>query len=111
MSILKYIKRLRRIDQLIRLKATGDSTEFAHKIGISRSVLMNNLKEIKELGAPICYDKYRKSYYYEKHKKLVINYVDYEILSEKEKNIKGGKNNCFNAYSFFSSIQNLYKCT
>jgi GTP-sensing pleiotropic transcriptional regulator CodY len=49
MSLLKSIERLQRIDYLIRKEATGTSDEFAEKVGICRSMLMENLREMKEL--------------------------------------------------------------
>jgi biotin operon repressor len=53
MSLLKYIDRLKRMDDLIRRKATGSPEEFSQKLNISRSQLLQDLKELKELGAPI----------------------------------------------------------
>ena len=64
MSILKYIDRAKRMDDLIRRKATGNAEEFARKLGVSRRILMENIGDLKELGAPICYDEFCKSYYY-----------------------------------------------
>lgn len=76
MSILKYIDRLKLMDSLIRRKATGNSFEFAKKIGISRSVLMENINEMRAMGVQIEYDKYRNSYYYSTDCRLVIEYKD-----------------------------------
>jgi ribosomal protein S25 len=64
MSLLKYIERLKRMDDLIRRKATGTPDEFASRLGLGKSVLMDELRELKELGAEITYCKQRKSYYY-----------------------------------------------
>ncbi|NOS94486.1 MAG: HTH domain-containing protein [Cyclobacteriaceae bacterium] len=64
MSLLKYIERARRMDDLIRRRATGGSEEFARRLGISRSVLMENLKDLKEMGAPIQFCETTRTYYY-----------------------------------------------
>ena len=64
MSLIKYIDRLERIHDLISRCATGNSHEFASKVGVSRAVLMQHLKEIKSLGAEVKYNKLRGSYYY-----------------------------------------------
>lgn len=64
MSLTKYINRIDQIDQLIRMKATGNPENFAEKLRLSKSMLMENLKELKELGAPIAYCSYRCTYYY-----------------------------------------------
>lgn len=76
MSSLKYFERLERMDQLIRLKATGTAEEFAKKLSISRSVLMDHLRELRKLGATIEYSSYRRSYYYTKDSRLFIGFLD-----------------------------------
>lgn len=75
MSILKYIDRLKRMDDLIRRKATGNAQEFAKKLEISQSQLFEELKEMKTLGAPIQYCHTRRSYFYEQDGKLVIDFT------------------------------------
>jgi len=65
MSLIKYIGRLRQMHDLIRRGSTGDSVEFAEKIGLNRAMLLRNLGEMKELGARIKYSKLRRTYYYE----------------------------------------------
>jgi predicted DNA-binding transcriptional regulator YafY len=64
MSILKYLDRIKQMDELIRRKATGSPDEFAEKVGLSRSALMKYIKLLKELNAPLEYDHNRQSYYY-----------------------------------------------
>ena len=76
MSILKYIDRARRMDDLIRRKATGSAEEFARRLGVSRRILMENLNDLKELGAPICYDDCCKSYYYKNEFSLFFHNKD-----------------------------------
>ncbi len=75
MTLLKYIERLEQMDQLIRMKATGSSKEFADKLGISRSLMMQELNVLKELGADIAYDKKRQTYYYKKRMKLFFGFL------------------------------------
>jgi hypothetical protein len=86
MSLLKYIDRVKRMDNLIRLKATGCANEFASKLGISPSQLFQDLKEMKQLGAPIQYCSVRKSYVYESNGRLTIDFMS------DGQHIKGGKN-------------------
>ena len=73
MSLLKYIERLKRMDDLIRRKATGKAEEFAGKLGISRSQLLQDVKELRELGAPIEYSQTIQSYIYTKPCSLNID--------------------------------------
>jgi biotin operon repressor len=72
MSLLKTINRLQRIHHFIKTEATGTSGEFSEKLGISRSMLMENLREMKELGAQIFYCRHRRSYCYVNEFNLLI---------------------------------------
>jgi DNA-binding IclR family transcriptional regulator len=71
MSVLRYFKKLQLIDSFIRRKATGNQKQFAEKVFLSRSMLNEYLKEMKELGFPIGYCKQKKTYYYEEDGSLV----------------------------------------
>jgi hypothetical protein len=65
MRFIDQIHRIERIDQLIRLKATGQPSELAKKLGISESQLYEVLNIMKvELGGPILYSRTLQSYYY-----------------------------------------------
>lgn len=83
MSLLKSIDRLKRLDSFIKKEATGTAEEFAEKIGISRSMLMINLDEMKEMGALIKFCPTRKTYYYVQEFNLLIGNMV---------RIKGGNN-------------------
>jgi hypothetical protein len=83
MSLLKSIDRLKRIDTMIRRQATGTSDEFAKKLGISRSMLMENMREMKDLGAAICFCPHRRTYFYTTDFGLLIGNVS-------KNKIKGG---------------------
>ncbi len=75
MSAIKYINRLKRIDRLIRLKATGTPSEFADRIGMSERNLYHHLQMLKELGAPLGYNQTRNSYVYAEGGRLEIRFV------------------------------------
>ncbi len=64
MSLLKYLMRAKRMDCLIRSRSTGSPHLFAKKLGISRRLLLNHIRDFKELGAPIRYSYQANSYYY-----------------------------------------------
>jgi len=72
MSLLKSIERLKRMHDLINRESTGHAGEFAAKIGISRSMLMENIGEMKELGAAIEFCPRRRSYRYTQDFRLII---------------------------------------
>ena len=83
MSIIKYLDRIKRMDDLIRKKATGPPDEFAEKVGLSRSALMKYIKLLKEMNAPLEYDKERQCYHYLFPCKLKIGY-ETRHLNEQE---------------------------
>ncbi len=58
------------LDRLIKKKETGNSSQLASKLGISRSHLFNHIDELKDLGVDIQYNKSKLSYEY---------YGDYEL--------------------------------
>jgi len=65
MTLEKRVKTLQRLDELIRRKATGTSADLARRLGISTATLYRQLAELRELGAPIAYNRFRQVYYYE----------------------------------------------
>jgi hypothetical protein len=64
MSILKYFYRVERMHRLIKASATGSCDEFAAKMGLSKRQLLENVSELKEMGAPIKFSVIKNSYYY-----------------------------------------------
>lgn len=72
MAIIKYVERIRRLDQLISMKSTGSPSVFAEKLGISRSTIFQTLQEMRELGLEIKYSATLESYYYENGKRIQI---------------------------------------
>lgn len=62
----KIIDKLIRLDQLIRMRATGTPRDLARRLDVSESTLYQYLALMKRiLKAPIKYDKTIKSYFYE----------------------------------------------
>lgn len=85
MSILKYLNRVQRMHWLIKTSSTGCCDEFADKMGLSRRQLLENLNELKAMGAPIKFGTIKNSYYYEKE------WSPFSILdSNALNNVRGG---------------------
>jgi biotin operon repressor len=72
MSLIKYIERLRRMDSLISMMATGTPEEFAEKMGMKRSTLFESLQEMRAIGVDIKYSFIRQSYYYADNRRIKI---------------------------------------
>jgi len=92
MSLIKYVERLKRMDDLIKRKATGTPDRFAEKLHISKSMLMINLNELKELGALIKYDLDERTYYYDGGCRLEFRFV---LPGSEMNKIRGGSDDYF----------------
>ena len=55
----------KRLDELIRRKATGSPRELAGRLLVSEATVYRYIQDLKNLGAPIKDGKYRKTYLYE----------------------------------------------
>lgn len=71
----KLIERISRLDQLIRLKSTGTPKELSIKLDLSESTLYETLVIMKHLGAPIKYDRFRRSYFYKVEGRIEIKFI------------------------------------
>lgn len=74
MDFQRYIDRLSYMDDLIRKRRTGVPSEFAEKLNLSRSTLMEYLEILRQLGGPILYDRIRQTYYYSTPCRLVLGF-------------------------------------
>lgn len=71
----QIISNIQRLDQLIRIKATGSPSNLAMKLEVSERCIYNYINLMKDLGAPIKFCRYRKSYYYDFKGKLSIAFI------------------------------------
>lgn len=62
MIVTTKLEKLKAASQLIALKATGNPQAFARRLRISESTLYRLLKDMKEMGAKIVYNRSRLSY-------------------------------------------------
>jgi len=71
----KMINKLIQVDQLIRLKATGQPRELARRLRVAPSTVYEYLAILKTvLSAPVRYCKTRRSYVYDEEGKLYIGF-------------------------------------
>lgn len=87
MDLMNKIRQIERLDQLIRLKATGSPQELSQRLSLSIRHTYRLINELKMLGFPISYNKNQRSYFYTNDVK-----IHFEIRVEEEKmlNVKGG---------------------
>ena len=69
-----FLSRFRRIDYFISRKATGKPDEFAAKLNISKRMLFEYIADLKELGAPVLYDRAKQTYFYYPDGNFKINF-------------------------------------
>jgi DNA-binding phage protein len=65
-NIFDTIQLLQRMHDLIARKSTGTSAQMAERLEMGRTTLYRRLEDLKSLGAPLCYDKERRSFCYTK---------------------------------------------
>ena len=104
MTFIERLKCLDRLDQLIRLKATGSPRELAERLGISKRSIHNLLEDMKNLGASIYYCSQRRSYCYERELEFIYGFRD-----ESGKQVFGGSG-ISNNWMQNSCIDGLYLC-
>jgi predicted DNA-binding transcriptional regulator YafY len=105
MKFTKQLNRFLHLDQLIRLKATGNPKNLARKIGVSESALYEYINEMKEMNAPISYDKVRNSYCYTEKVKLEFGFKKME--NDTIDKIKGGVAHYYLYANFDKPIEHL----
>ena len=76
MHFYNQLRRIERIDSLIRLQATGSPHELAARLHISTSQLYQTIRIMKEeLEAPVYYSKDLNSYCYHGHTRFICTYI------------------------------------
>lgn len=100
MRLFELTERINDIHRLIIKQSTGDPECFASKLGIRKRQLFNILEDLRLMGAPICYDANRRTYYYSKDYLLHVE-VKMEVLgNDSLNNVNGGF--CFAECNFIA---------
>lgn len=93
MKLKKILNRIEQLDQLVRMKATGNSKALAEKLNISQSMLYYFMEMLKtDLEFPIQYCNKRKTYFYEESGRFICKFEKEEITDSLGK-VKGGRKN------------------
>ncbi len=90
MNFKERLTLVERIDQLIRLKATGNPDQLADRLELSKRQLHRVIQFIKELEAPIVYSISRESYVYEEPVQFRFGFYGRELSLEEQQNLEGG---------------------
>lgn len=92
-KLTQQLEIIERIDQLIRLKATGRPKQLADRLEVSEATVFRMIETMKELNAPICYDLARQSYVYTETTHFKCGFYGEELDASTERSLSGG--NCF----------------
>lgn len=103
--IVKQLQLIKRIDQLIQLKATGSPIELASRLEVSKSKLYRILDIMKALNAPVEFDTFSRSYYYVKEVEFTCGFYEKPIGINKEKSLS--KNQDTTKKYFFSQSRKM----
>lgn len=66
MGLYERLERARRLDALIRKRATGTPEDLANRLEISHATLYRWLQELKAFGLPVRYCRKQKTYLYDR---------------------------------------------
>ncbi len=80
--IIKHIELMERIDQLIRMQATGNSAELASRLKISKTKLYRIINIMKKLNAPIDYNVSIQSFVYVEEVGFKFGFYTKEMYSQ-----------------------------
>jgi len=87
MKFIEMLQLVERVDQLIRLKATGNTHRLANRLNISERTAHRLLNTMKDMGAPIYYNNARCSYCYEKEVEFKFGF---KLINNSAQIIRGG---------------------
>ena len=90
MNVIEIKDKIDKIDQLIKLKATGTPKVLAKKLNTTERTVYRIIKQLKEMGCPIYYDKERKSYCYKQQGKLVFKFISKDTDNKVIEKMGGG---------------------
>lgn len=76
------IRRLQKLDYLIQIKGTGTPAQLAERLGISERSIYTYINQMKDLGAPIKFDNYRQSYYYDEEGSFIISFLPIKKMQQ-----------------------------
>ncbi|MEI6275753.1 MAG: HTH domain-containing protein [Prolixibacteraceae bacterium] len=92
-KLLQHIQLIERVDQLIRLRATGSPRNLARRLAISEASLYRLIETLREMGAPIEFSVCYQSYVYSSEVKFICGFFQKELSNKEIQIINGGVHN------------------
>lgn len=103
--LIRTIKKLEYLDNLIETKRTGNAEELGEKLGVSRKQVYNYINELKDMGVEIDYDRNIKSFIYKESYEFTFNLTITKLSNNEMINLLGGKYK----YNDIKSVMQLHK--
>jgi len=100
-QLTRQIALLERMDQLVRLKATGRPKNLAERLQVSEATVFRIIDTMKALDAPVCYDIACQSYVYTKPTRFRCGFFIEGLDEGTQRNLSGGYG--------FKNVQRLLK--
>ena len=101
MKLIENIFLIQRMDQLIRLKATGTPTQLGDKLGLSERQVRRIIEEFKGIGIPVEYCKKQQTYHY--RDSVFVKFEIAVIKNNERQRIVGGEGTNKNIFNYFFS--------
>jgi predicted DNA-binding transcriptional regulator YafY len=88
MPIIKYLDRIKQMHRLIKQRATGTPQQLAQKLGLSERQTYEYIREIRDMGIPLAFDNFNKTYYYNGEVSCILEYKPLSTQDIKKKKVK-----------------------
>lgn len=90
MNVIELKDKIERLDQLIRMKATGVPKQLAKKFNTTERNIYRLLNQLKEMGCPIYFDKERESYCYKNEGAIIFKFEPKSADNKAIEEFRGG---------------------
>lgn len=87
---IKNLECLQRLHQYITTENTGSPNELAKRLNISLRSLHRHIDQLKDIKAPICFCRRRKTYYYREDFDFLVNISVRALYKDEMIEIFGG---------------------
>lgn len=101
MNNLKQLERLKKVHGLIKSECTGSPAELAQKLHIGVRQTYSLLEQLREMDAPIAFNRRTKTYFYLSDYELTIQISIQVLVHDELLTIYSGKG----VSNFISSLQ------
>lgn len=89
-QLIKQLNLIKRVDWLVRMKATGTPKQLARRLNVSESKVYRIIDLMKNLDAPISYDYTVQSYVYDTKAKFICGFKLEELDLDQMIEFNGG---------------------